>query len=58
MVSDFMMNCKRNNLRTSAPYRVWGHEGLFIFTKTIKQTNLKAEAGLFFYETVAVLVLK
>ena len=57
MVSDFMMNCKRNNLRTSAPYRVWGHEGLFIFTKTIKQTNLLG-AGLFFYETKAANVIK
>ena len=57
MVSDFMMNCQRNNLRTSAPYRVWVHEGLFIFTKTIKQTN-PLGAGLFFYETIAAIVLK
>ena len=57
MVSNFMMSCQRNNLRTSAPYHVLGHEGLFIFTKTIKQTNLLG-AGLFFYETKVAIVLK
>ena len=57
MVSDFMMNCQRNNLRTSAPYRVWGYERVLIFIKTIKQTN-PLGAGLFFYETIAALVLK
>ena len=58
MVSNFMMSCQRNNLRTSAPYRILGYEGVLIFIETIKQTNLKAGAGLFFYETIAALVLK